>query len=97
MALSYHITFNTHPGSIVDQDSFNDSSSILLCSKLDIRDYRDRNSGLRRHRPTKVSRFSRARAVVYLVKLSVSANYLLILAEDVSLTLALVRQLTTTL
>ena len=37
---------------MVDKNSFNDGSSIIICTKLDIRDYRGRNSGLRRHRPT---------------------------------------------
>ena len=63
-----------------------DITSTFVVSKLDIRLYPSRNSGLpRRSTTTSVPPCQKAKRGIYLVKLSMCAGYLLLLADDVSL------------
>ena len=58
-----------------------DISSILVVSKADVRSYPSRNSGIpRRCKGVSMPLYQTAMRVIYLVKLSMYAGYLLLLA-----------------
>ena len=64
----------------------NDVCSLLVVSKLDKRSYPSRNLGLHRHRETTCSASPclKATAGIYLIKYSLCAGYLVLLANDVN-------------
>ena len=69
------------------ENPINDVSSIFAASKLDIRSYPSRNSGLSRRYKTSCSTLPCLKIVagIHLIKFSLAAGYFVLLANDVNL------------